>query len=296
MSLDLCILASGSSGNCSVVRTQRGVVLIDGGLGPRTVERRLVDTGVRLDSIAGVCLTHLDRDHLNANFVTWLSRRQLAVFCHAEKVDALRRLARRQTCALNVQPFGDEPFEPVDGLKVQAVPLAHDAEGSHGFLLSVTEQRAGPDGRPPRAHRIGFATDLGRVPPDLLDRLCEAGGLDVLAIESNYCPQLQLASGRPAFLKQRIMGGAGHLSNLQAFNAVRQVMDRHERLGHELPASVVLLHRSRDCNCPDVVRTLFGRDARIASRLVLAEQGAATGWLRTRSGVAPPQQMVFGWG
>jgi hypothetical protein len=113
---------------------------------------------------------------------------------------------------------------------------------------------------------------------------------------SNFRDYLQLASSRPPFLKQRIMGGNGHLSNLQAFAAVRQVLDRHQRNGHELPASIVLLHRSQQCNCPDRVRELFGRDARIRSRLVLAEQRSATGWLRRRAGVAPARQLQFAWG
>ena len=294
MSLDLCILASGSAGNCSVVRSPRGVLLIDGGLGPRSIDQRLraAGCGVRADDVAGVCLTHLDRDHLSQNFVTWVGRRGIPVFCHADKVADLHAMARRQTVTLrNLHPFTDETFEPVDGLKVDPVPLAHDAEGSHGFVLSVRERLPGT-----AARRIGFATDLGRVPASLVERFCAHGGLDVLAIESNYCPRMQLNSPRPAFLKHRIMGGHGHLSNQQALAAVRQTLDRHQALDLELPANIVLLHRSRECNCPDRVREVFAADRRAASRLVLAEQGEPTGWLRRRAGFTPAKQMTFAWG
>lgn len=290
MSLDLCILASGSSGNCSVVRSPGGVLLVDGGLGPRVLAGRLAGTGVRLADVAGVCLTHLDRDHLTPNFLAWAGRSQVPVFCHRDKVGLLAAIAERATAVPVVRPFGDEPFEPVPGLVVDPVPLAHDADGSHGFVFGTGAGRGAPAGR------VGFATDLGRVPPDLVDRLCAAGGLDVLAIESNYCPQMQLASNRPPFLKSRIMNGRGHLSNLQAFAAVRQVLDRHQAGGHELPGTVALLHRSRQCNCPDRVRELFAKDARVGPRLVLAEQNEPTGWLRRRPGVAPVRQMEFGWG
>ena len=294
MSLDLCILASGSAGNCSVVRSPRGVLLIDGGLGPRSIDQRLraAGAGVRADDVAGVCLTHLDRDHLSRNFVTWLGRRGIPVFCHADKVPLLYAMARRQTVTLrNVHPFAGDTFEPIDGLKVEPVPLAHDADGSHGFVLSVRERGPGS-----AARRIGFATDLGRVPPSLIERFCAHGGLDVLAIESNYCPRMQMTSPRPAFLKHRIMGGHGHLSNQQALAAVRQTLDRHQALDLELPGNIVLLHRSRECNCPDRVREVFAADARAAARLVLAEQGEPTGWLRRRSGVPPARQMTFAWG
>lgn len=282
MSLDLCILASGSTGNVSVIRSAGGLILLDCGLSPRATERRLaIATDRGLHHIAAVCLTHLDRDHLSAPFVTWLSRRQLPVFCHEGKVHQLRNLAAKQTCTLNIQPFGEHAFEPINDLQIMPISLAHDAEGSHGFIFSAGDRR------------IGFATDLGRVPATWIDQCCEAGGLDVLAIESNYCPLLQIASNRPAFLKQRIMGGAGHLSNEQALAAVKQVLNRHESAGHALPATVALLHRSRDCNCPHRIREVFKADARLSSRLVLCEQDSPTGWLGRRA--TRVKQLLFAW-
>jgi hypothetical protein len=76
------------------------------------------------------------------------------------------------------------------------------------------------------------------------------------------------------------MGGRGHLSNAQALSAVRTVFDRSARAGRQLPQHVVLLHRSQQCNCPRLVRELFSQDARIAPRLVLAEQYERTGWIQ----------------
>ncbi len=64
---------------------------------------------------------------------------------------------------------------------------------------------------------LGFATDLGRPTDELVRRL---HGVGTLAIESNYCPVLQRESPRPGFLKARIMGGAGHMSNEQCAKTV----------------------------------------------------------------------------
>ncbi len=105
----------------------------------------------------------------------------------------------------------NQPFEPVQGVIARTFRLAHDRTGSHAFHFSS------PHGT------IGYATDLGYVPMMLVEHFC---GVDILAIESNYDPEMQRTSGRPLFLRQRITGGGGHLSNLQALKAVKAVFDR----------------------------------------------------------------------
>jgi len=92
---------------------------------------------------------------------------------------------------------------------------------------------------------------------------------------------MQLDSSRPWFLKNRIMNGSGHLSNQQAFDAIVRILNRAEKSRSKLPEHIVLLHRSRECNCPKLVRKFFSRDQRIAKRLILAEQFERSPWLRT---------------
>ena len=67
--------------------------------------------------------------------------------------------------------------------------------------------------------------------------------MGTLAIESNYCPVMQRESPRPGFLKARIMGGSGHLSNEQCAATVRRIAPRER---------VVLLHLSQECNEPAI--------------------------------------------
>lgn len=274
MSLALCILASGSSGNCSLLRTPHGVVLIDAGIGPRTFGRSVAGTDITLDDVRAVVLTHLDSDHFRRSWARTLVRQGITVHCaagHAADLDVAAELGGL------LRPF-DGAFEPISGVTFEPLSFAHDDTGSYGFVIS------GHNGR------IGFATDLGHVPPALIEQFDD---LDVLAIESNYDPDMQRNSGRPWFLQKRITGGHGHLSNEQALLAVKAIFKKHHK--RRLPAHVVLLHRSRDCNCPDLVRELFSRDERIASRLVLAEPYSRTEWLCASTehrGFA--QQLLFG--
>ena len=93
-SIDLCVLASGSAGNCTLLRTPGGVVLIDAGIGPRTVSQRLAGTGVAASDVAAVCLTHLDRDHIDFNWFNTFVRRRTPVFCHAHVLESVADLIR----------------------------------------------------------------------------------------------------------------------------------------------------------------------------------------------------------
>jgi phosphoribosyl 1,2-cyclic phosphodiesterase len=286
MSIELCILASGSMGNTTVLRTPRGVMLIDIGIGPRTAAKRLEGTGVRVGDVQAICLTHLDRDHFNASWIRTIVAHGTRVFVAADRRPHLLRWLDHhpliEEFAALVEPFDGEPFEPIPGLTARAIRLDHDMTGSHGFCFE------GFNGR------VGYASDLGKV-PDVLIQCFE--DVDVLAIESNYDPDMQRSSTRPWFLKKRIMGGFGHLSNDQAFDAIRAILARSLKKRNRLPEHIVLLHRSRECNCPDLMRDLFHQDQRIAPRLTLAEQFERSPWLRVK-GHKPltGAQLSLAWG
>jgi phosphoribosyl 1,2-cyclic phosphodiesterase len=280
MSIELCVLASGSLGNSTVLRTPGGVILIDAGIGPRTTAKRLDGTGLTVRDISAICLTHLDRDHFSPTWLGTILNRGIRICCHRTLVnEVVERLGHEA-----VEPYVcgfDEAFEPLPGLKARAVSLAHDREGSHGFVFEGF------------GCRVGYATDLGRVPATIFQHFSR---LDVLAVESNYDPQMQLGSARPWFLKNRIMGGAGHLSNEQAFEMIRRILDKAERASRRLPTHIVLLHRSRECNCPKLMRKLFERDARMKPRLTLADQFEPSGWLRVRPGQPlVGEQLALAW-
>lgn len=255
----LCVLASGSSGNCSVlVVPKRGgegferVILIDAGVSPSRTRKLLAERGIALRQVDDVVLTHLDNDHFHRGWKR-ISDWRPALRLHAGHV---RRAEREHALLRRNEPFGGE-LALGDRVRATTELLAHDDLGVAAFRFEIT----GADGR---VGTLGFATDLGRVTGGLVDRL---RGVDTLAIESNYCPRLQAASDRPEFLKRRIMGGAGHLSNEEAADAVRRIGPREH---------AVFLHLSRQCNTPCRVAALHeGADyAR-----TIASQEAPTRWV-----------------
>lgn len=282
MSLSLCILASGSSGNCAIVRcSDRSAVLIDAGLSPRRTAERLAGTGVGIDDIDAICLTHLDGDHFHRGWLRQIETLGIRLFTGPQHRRSLLGITGDSIAHLVVEIDSADAFKPAPGIVADAIDLNHDDAGSHGFVFASSDAQ------------IAWATDLGRVPQRLIDRFA---GADIVALESNYDRRMQVESTRPQFLKNRIMNGRGHLSNDEAFAAIRRILDRSDELHRRLPSHVVLLHRSDECNCPNLVRELFSRDPRLVDRLVLAEQHCRGEWLCPVA--RPPclgQQLTLGW-
>lgn len=275
MSIELCVLGSGSSGNSSLVRIGGRLLLIDAGFGPRAIARRLAGTGVGVADIDAVLLTHLDRDHFNPSWCATLLKLGIGVYLARRHLGRLHEITRLHATAPPARALGEAgllhtfdgqpfavagPHRPATAT-VAPIHLSHDRAGTTGFVVRNGNAR------------LGYATDLGNVPAMLIESFA---GVDLLAIESNYDHAMQLGSDRPAMLKRRVISGHGHLSNDQALDAVRQIIARSPRP----PAHIVLLHLSRQCNCPKLVRRLYADDATLGPRLRLTSQHTPTGWLR----------------
>lgn len=266
----LCVLASGSRGNCAVLvvpktcETARRVILFDAGLSPRRTRALLHAQGIRPDEVDEIVFTHLDSDHCHPGWIHALRPGSVTGAWSATLRIHRMHMGRAQRMGLlyaRSEPFEDE-FSPAPGIDVRVMMHAHDDLGVAVFRCSIEV----PD-RP--GATLGYATDLGHVNAGLIDHLY---AVDTLAIESNYCPVMQEASGRPAMLKRRIMGGAGHLSNEQSAMAVSRIMPRHH---------LVLLHLSQQCNEPAIAmghhRGYIEGDA--GRGCVISSQSEPTPWV-----------------
>lgn len=288
MSIELCVLGSGSSGNSSLVRVNGVAVLIDAGFGPRTTAKRLSDTGVHVADLHAVLLTHLDRDHFNPNWYNTLLEHEITLYCPKRQIDDLYEGFRRYRPDAEprvlydrglIQPVAEGVFDlPMagSGARVKPIHLTHDREGTVGYVLNSG------------THRMGYATDLGHVPAKLTDAFID---LDLLVLESNYDAEMEAASDRPMMLKRRVMSDHGHLSNDQARNAIREACDRSARL----PRHIVLLHLSRQCNDPVIVRDLYADDPHLGERLCITDQFHRTEWLTAngRHHALPGEQLTI---
>lgn len=239
-SLSLAVLASSSAGNASVVRgvDAQGVPFVfalDAGLSPKRTRASYEQLGIAMDQVQGVLLTHLDADHWHAGWLAALPDRT-TLHLHARQLSRGERMGvtylRTQLLAGEERDrpgHGKGQFDLAPGVRVRWMLNDHDDHGSVAFRIDRCCGRS-----------VGYVTDLGNVSRQLVSLM---QGVSVLAVESNYCPHMQAVSTRPAFLKERIMGGRGHLSNEQSAAFVRAVSPRD---------GVVLLHLSEECNRPEV--------------------------------------------
>lgn len=272
MAVAFHVLASGSSGNCSLLDFDDFGILIDLGIGPRQLAGRLSDGAAIWDRVRVALLTHVHGDHWNENLLNQLARRSVPLVCHSEHAAALRTMSPAFTALADaglVQAYAiDTPFALGPGGRCEAFAVAHDSGVTCGFRLEGPRDPAG------RCWALAYAADLGCWDHALADRLAD---VDVLALEFNHDVALQYQSGRSIRLIRRVLGDRGHLSNVQAAALLAEVLRRSQpgRLRH-----LVQLHLSQQCNRPDL--------AHHAARQVLQQAVAPIEVHTTQQRVAGP--------
>jgi phosphoribosyl 1,2-cyclic phosphodiesterase len=229
MAVRLVSLGSGSEGNATLVEFGRTRILVDAGLSARALARRLDEVGVETSSLAAVLLSHEHHDHARGAEV--FSRRHgVPVFSSLETLEALDR---------SPVHFSDwHALDPgrvveIDGVRVDAFPIPHDAARPVGFVLESDGVRA------------GIVTDLGHATTLVAQRL---RGCQILVIESNHDDAMLHSGPYPWQLKQRVGSRLGHLSNDEAARLLAHVVD-------ETCEAVVLAHLSARNNTPELARS-----------------------------------------
>jgi phosphoribosyl 1,2-cyclic phosphodiesterase len=266
MTLYIASLNSGSNGNCYYVGNGRESVLIDAGIPCRETERRMRRLGLSLSTVKAIFISHEHDDHIRGLEV--LSRRyQLPVYISDNTLQQLR-LSLEPQLVMRLDP---RVRVTAGDLTITPFPKTHDASDPCSFVVSSPTVR------------IGIFTDLGVVCEQLTHHF---GQCHAAFLETNYDEQL-LDQGRyPHFLKNRIRGGFGHLSNRQALELF--VRHRPDFMSH-----LFLSHLSRDNNRPELVLDLFEKEARgtkivIASRDHETELYAIDGLYRGQAGTGGP--------
>ena len=220
-----CVLASGSRGNACYVETDNARVLIDAGLSGREIERRLEIVGRAAAELTALIVTHEHSDHIKGAGV--LSRRyNIPVYMNRKTYESARNTLGR---LLRTEIIQTGQHLEIEDLKVETFTKCHDAVDPIGMVLSLN------------GVRLGVVTDLGKSTRLVEDHL---QGCRALVIEFNHDPEMLDTGPYPLYLKRRIKGRDGHLSNEQGGDLLRKIC--HENLGE-----VILAHLSEQNNHPE---------------------------------------------
>lgn len=245
MSLYITSLNTGSNGNCFYIGNDEDAVLIDAGLSCRETENRLARLGLSIQKVRAIFISHEHSDHIRGLPVL-AKKYQLPIY-----ITAKTHLGGKQLLPQHLlYPFTSATPIAIGSLQIVAFPKLHDAAEPHSFTIAD------------RNIKIGVFTDIGDHCENLIYHFkqCHA-----VFLEANYDDEMLDKGNYPYFLKRRIRGGNGHLSNQKALDLF--VNHRPDFMSH-----LFLSHLSRENNCPDLVHRLFNEVANgveiiVASRL-----------------------------
>ena len=248
--LELCTLASGSSGNSLLVTDGRTHVLVDAGISCRRICTGLKELGVEPTELAGVLITHEHSDHISG--LTTLTK-QLKLPVYASPGTGRQLCYRIAFLEELLRPVAPGEGFSVGGLAIESFPTSHDAAESVGYALSAGGRKA------------AVVTDLGYVTGALLRGI---PGAHLLVSEANHDVEWVQSGPYPYHLKARILGDRGHLSNEAGAELAWTAVEGGAR-------TVVLAHLSHENNTParahEVVRGVLERRGAAVGRDVALE-------------------------
>lgn len=224
---------SGSSGNCYFIGNGSKGILIDAGIGVRSIRKGLRTFGLDFENILGVFVTHDHADHIKAvgslgekHRVPIYSTRLVhegihKSYCVTEKLYSSRKFIEK-----------NETVQVAD-FKITAFPVSHDATDNVGYTVEYKDKR------------FTFATDLGFISEEVAAHLKLA---DFMVLEANYDSQMLQNGSYPIYLKNRISADTGHLSNDQT--GLYLAENYNSKL-----QNIFLCHLSRENNLPNLAYT-----------------------------------------
>ncbi len=208
------VLESGSKGNSTIIASNGKYLVIDNGLTIKRFKSLIAEINVSIENLNVLLLTHSHSDHIAG--------------IKAFKDECI--YASRSTYQVSDENHELIPYHQynLNGFHITVIPTSHDVVGSVGFVIEA-------DGE-----KLVYITDTGYLYERVMDYIKDA---DYYIFESNHDVRMQLATGRPQYLIDRIMGDHGHLSNEDSALYLSEIISSKTK-------EIVLAHLSEEANTP----------------------------------------------
>lgn len=226
--MELCSVASGSSGNCICVGTENCHILIDAGISGKRIEAGLNTFDLKTEEMQAVLVTHEHMDHI-AGIGVLARRYGIPIYATAGTIHAI--LHTRSVGNIDTELFHEitPGVEFVVGeLHIEPIAISHDAAEPVAYKIKNGEKSA------------AVITDLGTYDEKIIEKM---KNLDVLLLEANHDVHMLQVGSYPYQLKKRILGERGHLSNELSGRLLGKVL-------HDGFKGVLLGHLSKENNYP----------------------------------------------
>ena len=231
MKIRFLSLSSGSSGNCYYLGTVRFGILIDAGIGVRTIKKYLKEYGLALEHIRAVFVTHDHADHIKS-VGTLGEKYGIPVYATPEIHVGINKnycMTEKLSSASVRYIYKDTPIQFED-FTITAFEVPHDGTDNVGYCIEADGQV------------FSFLTDLGEITPSAAHYINKANHL---VIEANYDEEMLRMGSYPQHLKVRISGANGHMSNRATGEFLAENMNEHLK-------NIWLCHLSKDNNHPEL--------------------------------------------
>lgn len=224
--MNFCSIASGSSGNCIFAGTEHTSILIDAGISGKKVAEGLRELDRKPEEVDAILITHEHSDHIKGLGV--LARKYgIPVYSAPGTIRAMlgSNALGKVDASLFHEVHADESFY-INEMEIQPFRVSHDAAEPVAYRVNCQEKS------------VAVATDLGYYDEYTVEHL---KGLDAVLIESNHDINMLQVGTYPYYLKQRILGSRGHLSNENAGRLIGEIL-------HDGLKAVMLGHLSKENN------------------------------------------------
>lgn len=245
MSLTFCSLGSGSKGNSYLLASEKTKLLVDAGLNAKNITCRLNEIGVDIKDITAILVTHEHSDHVSGINVLC---KKYGIDVYANEKTMLKLVSKKViTENKNMRIFNVGESFYVGDIDVFPFKTPHDSACSCGFSLFC------------RGAKVTVATDIGHMTKTVLSA-CEYS--DILVLEANHDVQMLIDGPYTQYLKNRVGGAYGHLSNELCGKTLAYLLDKGLK-------QVLLAHLSEENNTPEL--------ALATVKQFLEEKGAKVG-------------------
>ncbi len=229
-----CTIASGSSGNASLLSCGSTHLLIDMGISCRRVLTALKAMGLSAEELSAILITHEHTDHIGG-LATYLKKYSTPLLCTPGTARQLHRRLAGAAPLLRPAPLGQ--VQTLGELSITPLATSHDCAESAAYRVDT------PDGT------LAYLTDTGFICQETADALL---GSELLVLESNHDIETLRSGPYPYHLKQRVLGPLGHLSN----DVAAQFAADSARSGTR---DIILAHLSEENNTPQMALNTVGR-------------------------------------